>query len=145
MCRLYKYFFYKLYSWGYLLHGDKEDHQYTAFFSLTILVLINILSIAFMLKIMLNITIQEIELTKVDMLLIGLLVSAPQYFILLHNQKYLKIIEEFNTEDRRRSVLGNIYIWIYIIISMFIFFWLMYIQIKINEGSPLSDIFTVLY
>lgn len=135
MYKSYKYIFYKFYKWAEKLHGDKESHEFTAFFSLTFLVYANLVSIFLALKLILNFSISHIELTKLEIGIYSLLPAIPQFLLLLHRKKYLKILKEFGTEDKRRSLKGTIHAWLYIVITFVILFGLVFIQMKINQAN----------
>lgn len=135
MYKSYKYIFYKFYKWAEKLHGDRESHEFTAFFSLTFLIYANLISIFLAMKIVLNFSIAHIELSKLEIGIYSLIPAIPQYFLLLHRKKYLKILKEFGTEDKRKSIKGDIYAWLYIIITFVILFGLVFIQMKINQAN----------
>lgn len=132
--KAYKYIFFKFYKWAEKIHGDKESHEFTAFFSLAFLVYANLVSVFLALKLILNFSIDQIELNKFEISIYSLLPAIPQYLLLLHKRKYLGILREFATEDKRESLKGTIYAWLYIIITFMILFGLVYAQMKINQG-----------
>lgn len=95
--KTYKYIYIKFYKWAENLHGNNESHEFTAFFSLTFLVYANLVSVFLALKLILNFSISHLELSKLDICIYSLLPAIPQYFLLLHKKKYLKILKEFGT------------------------------------------------
>ena len=133
--KAYKYIYFKFYKWAENLHGDKESHEFTAFFSLTFLVYANLASIFFALKLILNFSISHIELSKLEIGIYSLLPTIPQYLLLLHRKKYLKILKEFGKEDMSSALKGTIYAWLYIVITFVILFGLVFIQMKINQAN----------
>jgi hypothetical protein len=133
--KAYKYIFFKFYKWAEKLHGDKESHEFTAFFSLTFLVYANLASIFLALKLILNFSIAHIELSKLEIGIYSLMPTIPQYLLLLYRNKYLKILKEFGKEDKREALNGTIYAWLYIVITFVILFGLVFIQMKINQAN----------
>jgi hypothetical protein len=68
----------------------------------------------------------------------GLSVLIPaiiQYFLLLHKKKYLDIVKEFGNEDKKCAKKGRIFVWLYIGITLIMFFGLLYFQMKINQAN----------
>lgn len=133
--KAYKYIFFKFYKWAEKLHGDKESHEFTAFFSLTFLVYANLVSIFLALKLVLNFSITHIELSKLEIGIYSLMPTIPQYLLLLYRKKYLKILKEFGKEDKSSALKGTIYAWLYIVITFVILFGLVFIQMKINQAN----------
>ena len=121
--------------WSEKLHGDKESHEFTAFFSLTFLVYVNLLSLFLALKLIFNFSISHIELSKLEIGIYSLIPAIPQYLLLLHKKKYLNILKEFGIEDKKSSIKGTIYAWLYMTITLLILFGLVYIQMKINQAN----------
>ena len=134
--KLYKYIYYRLLKWA--KRRDKiEVAKHTAFVTLTFLVYINLLSILLGLKAYFNFAIEMIlgEVQKWHYLLLLIILSLPQYFILLYKKKYLDIIEEFKDETQKEKKRSNIITILYIIASLFVFFFTMYILMLKNQGK----------
>lgn len=134
MYKFYKYIFFKFYGWAEKLHGDKESHEFTAFFSLTFLIYANLLSLFLALKLILNFSINHIELSKFEIGIYSLIPMIPQYYLLMHKKKYLKILKEYRGEDKRNSIWGTMYTWVYIVSTLVFLFVLVYVQMRINQA-----------
>jgi hypothetical protein len=130
---VYKYLFFKFYFWAYKLHGNKESNEYTAFFTLTFLVYINLMSIVEILILLFNLRFENIELSKLEIGVYSMIPVIPQYFILLYKKKYLRIVKKYYDNDKNR--FGTLYVWLYILGSFFIFFFLVLLMIKRNESG----------
>jgi hypothetical protein len=134
MYKFYKYIFFKFYNWAEKLHGDKESHEYTAFFSLSFLVYANLLTLFLALKLILKFSINHIELSKFEIGIYSLIPIIPQYYLLMHKKKHLEILNEFRGEDKRNFTRNTIYTWLYIVITLTLLFGLVYIQMRINQA-----------
>ena len=131
--KLYKLFFYKFYSWAEKLHGNEESSEYTAFFSLTFLIYVNIVTLLLAIKMILNISLTSLELSKFEIGFYSILPAIPQYFLLLHKKRYVKIIREFKKVNKYETNKWTLIMWLYIAGSLLLLFGLVLIQIKINE------------
>ena len=137
MLKLYKYAFYIFYSWSYKLHRNEESHHITAFFSLTFLVYINILSALLILNIAFNLSEYKLSVSKIEIALCFLLTVVPQYYLILYKRKYLKILEEFAVESPKKLRRRKIAIWVYIIISFLLLFSVVLFKMRLNQGLVL--------
>lgn len=132
MFKFYRYVFFKFYKWADNLNRDYEASEYTAFFSLSFLFFINVISIDQLINIIFDISI--VFGSKISKFLFILIVMAPQYFLTIYRKKYLSFIKEFTEYEKTNKRKGSVLVWLYIILSLIFFFGIMYILMLINEG-----------
>lgn len=133
MFRFYRYVFFKLYKWAENLNRKYEASEYTAFFSLSFLLFINVLSIDQIMNIILDISI--VFGLKIPKFLFIFIVMAPQYFLTIYRKKYLSFIKEFAEYEKSHKRKGTFLVWLYIFITFVFFYAIIYLQIQINEGN----------
>lgn len=108
--------------------SETDIAHLNAVISIAFLIFLNIVSIPLVLMTIFGkdiITIPELPPSWV-LFIIVIIYGICHYFILAHKKKYLKIAEEFKGESEEKSKKGNLYVWIYIILSigvpLYIFF-----------------------
>lgn len=131
--KIYLYIYYKLYSWAVNINRKSDIPEFTAFFTLTFLVYINTASIVLGLKAFFDVSFNFSGLSSLDIIGIAVLILLPQYFVLLHNSRYKKIVEEFNNESRIHRITGNFITWFYIIGSLIFLFTMFFTLMKQNQ------------
>ena len=57
------------------------------------------------------------------------------YFHLIHEKKYLKILEKYESKNRSQQLFGNIIIIIYFLLAFILFVLGMYIKMLQNQGA----------
>lgn len=95
----YKYFFYRTYKWQLKL-GDKNIPQVTAILVNSILLFLNLLTVIIWFQIMTGYKIQIENLYAITGTSLILLIN---YFIFLYNNKFKRIIAEFDSETELQS------------------------------------------
>ncbi len=115
--------------WAYNVHGKKDAPEWTSMFTLSFLIYINILSVPLII-----ITISDDYITsfpqieKSIIIIISLFYLAIFYFLLLYNNKYKKIISEFE-ELKISKRKGDIVAGAYVLITFTIFVLLMVVNL----------------
>ena len=109
MYKLLKLLFYRLYKWASYLNLDNTP-EYTALFTLSILLIINLQSSVFLLSFLIGRDLLLINLTQRNLLL-GIVIASSysiNYFLLMHNGKLEEIKKEFTEESKRVVSLSNL-------------------------------------
>lgn len=133
MLKAYKYLFYKLYCWSKSVNRRNKSPELSSYFSVTILVFVNLASVFLISNIIFNFQLRHVNLNKLELGLIFLIPAIPQYLLLIHNNKHLRIIKEFESEDVANKRTRNFYILLYIISTMLVFFGLLFVQMNLNQ------------
>ena len=51
------------------------------------------------------------------------LLAVPQYFFLLHRERFSRVVREFGHESERQSIIGGLIVGVYVVFSLVFFFW----------------------
>ena len=90
----YKYFFYRTYKWQINL-GDKNIPQFTAILVNSMHLFLNLLTVIIWLR---GLTGYKIQIENLYAIIGTSVILLINYFIFLYNNKYERIIAEFNSE-----------------------------------------------
>jgi len=115
----YNYLFYRLYLYAQKSErvlGQAGMPEWIAFFSISLMVFINLGSLLFLLCFLFNL---QINLPKLALVCIALIVYAFNYFVFIQANKYLHIAASFKDESRRQFILRTIIVWTYIYFPLF--------------------------
>ena len=119
---LYKYLFFRLYSWNLKTWGNEDMPQFNAIIGVTFLMLINCAIIPALFEPVFKIKLFVTPTPKLLIILIFVAVFCFNYFLLVYKKKYLKIAKEFSIETKYQSRTRAILLWFYVIVSFGIFF-----------------------
>ena len=138
MNNLYYYIFYKLSCWAKYVRKSNDAPHHTAFLTYVFLISLNITTLYGFLDFFLDLAIKSISYSKLLMVILFITVAIPKYFLLLHKDKHADISKVFRKENRREVIVGNIKVWTYIIASLFLFFFLLFLYMKRNEAVDIN-------
>jgi hypothetical protein len=131
MLDLYKYLYYRLYSWNLNTWGENDLPQWNALFGVSFMMFINIGIVAGIIDIFgLNIFIEDTP--KIEILVFGFLILFINYFWLVHNGKYKKIAKLYNKESKNIRLRNTILLWLYVLVSFVIISFVAILSGKIN-------------
>ncbi|MDN5203080.1 hypothetical protein QQ008_16950 [Fulvivirgaceae bacterium BMA10] len=126
--KAYKYTYYKIYSWNLKLHGKSDIPEYNALFGIAFLVLVNLANLVVLFEGVLNVDLlQYFNLNIGAQILVLIMYLLVHYFLLFYKGRYKKIIEEFESESKKKQKVGAIYVWSYIIGSLVLLITTMYL------------------
>lgn len=121
--RVYKYVYYRIYSWNLNQWGKSDLPEYNAMIGLALTILINILSVPTVIEAITGYRMFDFPAISKGSLVIGLLIyGSLHYFALYHNGKYKKIIKEFESESEAQRKRGTIWVLVYLVGSVVILF-----------------------
>jgi hypothetical protein len=116
--RAYEYLFYKLYLFERMLLDPVPDTP--GFCLMVILQLANLSSLVFVLNHFFG---SSIGLSRPTFWCALVLLALPQYFLLLHGQRFRRVLRQFVHESERQSVIGGLVVAAYVVFSVALFFW----------------------
>jgi|SRR5688572_9034540 len=106
---LYKYLFFKLYSWNIEAFGKRELPTLNALLHLSLLMYINLMTTLLVVEMLVGITLINFEEVSVTVLVIlSLSVLAINYFGLVYNSRLQGIIDLYANESDEKKKSGNI-------------------------------------
>ena len=122
MKNFYFFIFNTLYGWALKRQKNDPSNHYAAFYSIAFLVFMNFVTIYLILNYFFSFSIDSIHYSKGLIIVIIAILSLPQYFLLIHNKKYLKIKVKYEDKNKSDAIRGSILTWLYIIFSFALFF-----------------------
>jgi hypothetical protein len=133
MIWLYRYLYYRLYSWNLKTWGEKDLPQWNALFGVSFMMFLNLGLFGLLLQFLgVNIFLRD-ELPKNEIVIIMLGFFVLNYFLFIYKDYYKSIENEFKKEPHRKRNVNTILIWLYTILS-FAFFILCAIFINKLNG-----------
>jgi hypothetical protein len=121
MIKLYKYLYYRLYSWNLKTWGVKDLPQWNALFGVSFMMFINLGLLGLLLQaIGINIFMRaELPKTELTIIMVGLFIL--NYFIFIRKSNYLTITKELKRETNQNRKTNTYLIWLYVILSFVLF------------------------
>jgi hypothetical protein len=104
------YFFYKIYKFG--LSIKLNDSQFSALTAITLIEIFTLSIILSFLKI-------KINFTKLLALVLFLTLLLLNYLIFLRNNRYQRIKEKYENEQRKQRIIGSACVILYILLTIF--------------------------
>jgi hypothetical protein len=121
MIRLYKYLFYRLYSWNLKTWGESDLPQWNALFGVSFMMFLNLCLVGLLLQAFgMNIFLRD-ELPKKELIIIMVGLFILNYFLFIYKSKYLIIANDLKKETNQKRKTNTYVIWLYVIVS-FLFF-----------------------
>jgi len=117
-CRLsyyYEYVYCKLYAWQILLHKGKYHPERSAWFTISFLGYLNFLVLIILSQIFVGHGFTDLHNANINILILGSIFIALNYFKFIHKGKYKKMNIRFNQQTKKQNIIGTFFVWIYII------------------------------
>ena len=114
---LYKYLYYRLYSWNLRKWGEKDLPQWNALLGVSFMMFQNLFVMILLLQYLgINIPLpQKTPVIEIIVLMAGFF--AVNYFWFMHKNKFYRIAAEFNREDARKRKKRTLLLWTYLVLS----------------------------
>jgi len=121
MMRLYKYLYYRLYTWNLKTWGENDLPQWNALFGVSFMMFLNLGLFAFFFHFMgFNIFLRN-ELPKKELVIIMLSLFILNYFLFIHKGKYKAIKKEFIKDSPQKRKMNTVLLWLYVVFSFALF------------------------
>lgn len=121
MMKIYKYLYYRLYSWNLEKFGEKDLPQWNALFGVSFMMFLNLSLLGLLLQLFgVNIFLFN-ELPKKEIAIIMLSLFVVNYFIFIYKSNYRSMIKVLKKESIEKRKENTILIWLYVLLS-FLFF-----------------------
>lgn len=120
MLNIYKYLFYREYSWLLKNWGKKDLPEWSALFVVSFIMFLNIGLLLLIIQLFIDIKIFPMDVApKNEIIIIMLSLFAINYFLFVHGEKYKLIVDEYKKEphDTRRR---NTFLLIMFVILSFV-------------------------
>jgi hypothetical protein len=116
MRKLYRYLYFRLYSWNLRTWGESDLPQFNALFGVSFMMFVNVGVIAGILDtIGLNIFHEKAPMKEI--LLFGFIILAINYFWLVHDGKYKQLAKDYKNESKNKRFRNTLLLWLYVVMS----------------------------
>jgi hypothetical protein len=96
---IYKYLYYRLYSWNHKTWGENDFPQWNALFGVSFMMFLNLGFFGLLLQLFgLNIFLRN-ELPKKELIIIMISLFIINYFQFIHKEVYKSIVKELKNES----------------------------------------------
>lgn len=131
--KLFKYLYYRLYSWNLKKWGVQDAPQWNALFGVSFMICLNIGIIGVILEIIgFNIFFEPTPI--IEILIVANIILGIGYFRFLFRKKYKLIEKEYKNESQEQRKRGTLIVWVYTICSFLILILLAFLVGKIRNG-----------
>ena len=120
MIRAYKYLFYKLYLFERMMFDPVPGC--TAFGLLLALQFFNLFALFLAMNRCFDVSL-PFRWSGSNFVCGIVLLAVPQYFFLMHREKFRQILREFGHENERQNLIGGLLVGAYVVFSFIFFFW----------------------
>ncbi len=120
MMKLYRYLYYRLYSWNLKTWGEKDLPQWNALFGVSFMMGLNLGIIAGIIDMLGVVNIFVENTPKKEIILFAFAILVANYFWLVHNGKYRQIAKEYKNELKNKKLRNTLFLWLYVVVSFVI-------------------------
>lgn len=124
---LYQYLFYKFYALYYWMQGGQYWPEQIAIAFISLMGYVNALALLIILQYFTGYGFDQVFKSNQTLLCFAGLFILINYHIFMRDKKYLKIAKKYSHETTKESLLGTLYVLIYIIMSVLVFIPLKYL------------------
>lgn len=119
--KIYRYLYYRLYSWNLKTWGEKDIPLWNALFGVSFMMFLNLGLLGLLLQLLgVNIFLRN-ELPKKELVIIMISLFVLNYFLFVHKGNYRSIVKELKKEPPEKRRANTILIWLYVILSFALF------------------------
>lgn len=131
--RLYKYLYYRLYSWNLKTWGENDAPQWNALIGVSFMMLLNLSTIGIALQFfkLTDFFIRD-EIPKTELIFLMVGIGVFNFFQFIHHGKYEEISKEYEKEEPRKKSHNTVYLWLYTFGSFALFAGLAILYGKMN-------------
>jgi hypothetical protein len=117
MIDVFKYLYYRLYSWNLKTWGESDFPQWNALYGVSFMMFLNLNLLGLILQFFdINIFLRN-ELPIKELVFIMLCIIIINYFLFIHKGNFRIMVKELKNESLERRRKNTILIWLYVIIS----------------------------
>jgi hypothetical protein len=119
--KLYRYLYYRLYSWNLKAWREKDLPQWNALFGVSFMMFLNLGLVGLLLQTFGMNIFQRNELPKKELIVIMVGILILNYFLYIQKGKYLTITKELKKETLKKRKTNTYLIWLYVVLSFTLF------------------------
>jgi len=121
MIKMFRYLYYRLYSWNLKTWGENDLPQWNALFGVSFMMFLNLGLLGLLLQLLgVNIFLCN-ELPKKELIIIMLSLFVLNYFLFVHKGNYRSISKELKKESPKKRKTNTFLLWTYVILSFALF------------------------
>jgi hypothetical protein len=119
--KLYRYLYFRLFSWNIKTWGEKDLPQWNALFGVSFMMFLNLGLVGLLLQAFgLNIF-QRNEFPKKELIILMVGLFVLNYFLFIHKDNYLIITKKLKKETLKQRRANTFLIWLYVVLSFALF------------------------
>jgi hypothetical protein len=119
--KLYRYLYYRLYTWNLKAWGEKDIPQWNALFGVSFMMFLNLGLVGLLLQAFGMNLFQRDEVPKIELIVLMVGLFILNYFIFIYKGNYLTIIKELKKETLKIRKANTFLIWLYVVLSFALF------------------------
>ncbi|PDP40745.1 hypothetical protein CLI84_08550 [Porphyromonas gingivalis] len=115
---LYKYIYYRLYTWNLKKWGKIDGPEWNALFGISIMMFLNLMTLSLLLDVLGLINYWKIIHIREIVIAVSLSILVVNYFCFIRRKQYFKIIKRYKQETTIERHRNTIIIWFYFFASV---------------------------
>lgn len=116
--RVYKYIFYREYTWHKKQFGDGDVPHVNAIFGMSLSLVALMLFFIMVAFLLFDFKLNEFFIDKFKFIVVGLVILIFHYFLFLYKNKYKEILVEFSNETPKQRQLNGLFVLLYSIVPI---------------------------
>jgi DMSO reductase anchor subunit len=121
MIKMFRYLYYRLYSWNLKTWGENDLPQWNALFGVSFMMFLNLGLVGLLLQAFGMNIFQRDELPKKELIVIMIVLFILNYFLFIHKGNYLTIAKELKKETLKIRKANTFLLWLYVVLSLALF------------------------
>ncbi|WP_152567168.1 hypothetical protein [Porphyromonas macacae] len=118
MINIFKYMYYRLFTWNLKKWGRYDDPQGNALIGVSFVMFLNLNALGVFLDFMGWFKYFEGGLSKIEVSIILLIILGFNYFWLMHKGKFLQLVKHYKKESKAERRKNTFILWGYFVISL---------------------------
>lgn len=121
MINIYKYSFYRMYTWNLIKWGAEDVPEYKAMFIVSLFVSLNIITVGCLFQALGLVKVDFRHLSKPAYISLWLGVVTVLFLLFVYRDKYKIIQEEYKKETLKQRNINSVLVLLYMVASFFIY------------------------
>jgi len=135
--KLYRYLYYRLYSWNLKTWGKRDGPEWNAVFGVSFMMFLNLFFICSIPELFGVDILFKYELSNKIIIAISIIILGFNYFVFLYRKKYELLKKEFSHESIKERSRNLLLLWVYTFLSFLLPFLIINIIRSITNKGPI--------
>ncbi|SUB88213.1 Uncharacterised protein [Porphyromonas macacae] len=128
MINIFKYMYYRLFTWNLKKWGRYDCPQGNALIGVSFMMFFNLNALGVLLDLLGCIKYLDGAMSKFEITAIFVVISAVNYFWLMHKGKFLQLVKHYKKESKAERRKNTFILWEYVVISFILPFLMISIE-----------------